>query len=1532
MKSHRVWLAPIFAVVFSGIVAQTASAESIFAGPNTDMICAGKDFKKCDPGSTKQNEPSCAVSTRNPNTIFCGVNDYRNVQWMRALTGVDGQPFLSWLGSFDGGTTFQGGLIPGCPEPDPFCDGAPAIKGMPQASDPTIASGPFGVFAYTGIANNSATNTGVVFAGIWVDDNNPSKINQNTLRHVRTVALDINTGGTGQFQDKPWSHIDIFRANDPGSIFIPGKGNVPDQTLPFGRIYAVWSTFVGSSNSSQIKISSSIDGGATWGNPTKLSAGGLVQGSIIVVDPLSGTVAIFWRQFKTSSQPNAIMGSISTNKGKSFSKEFVVALIDPFDQGTNLAGVVSPTFSPLNPPAIRVTTFPTAAVSVDYGSAGGTLAPATPPVSRIHVAWAERKGPFSTINGVPTTQRDSRIVMSTIRLDASGNLVGTWSTPIPVDTPSPTSYNPGGLDAFGRLSAHGHQFFPAMKPTSVGGRVSIVYHDLHDDSTQGQLQCPGGITSCKLSDRIEVRVPVGDLPACPEKVYTSYLADGVPVGLASSCSTKLLKKHYGETRLSLFAPSDTPTMSSARLSQFTFGSPTSEGTVTPRQSTYEPYNNLLFATDASGISHAAFHGDYTALAGAPLFVPNPSPTSASDLWVYNINPVYTNAISDSPIKNIANNAVVDYAAWTSNRLLQLPPRTLACTLSPTVDGIVGTKNQETFMARATNGPFLTTGRTASPLDGALRALTVNVHNPTNNPKTVQLKVLPPVHPVTKLPVATATASFLRENSSQTVLCATVERRSTLSRTIFATSPKVFIGATPVNAQVVVQVQEGNFTAGDGLCTRGFNATSGFSSFVVFNPDPYNAGSTSDLLPEVTSLGTGDHVVTNVDPLNDNNTSPLTLTAFTSEDFTNLAFGSEDFTNEDFINEDFINEDFINEDFTNEDFINEDFINEDFINEDFTNEDFINGAVQDVTTQVTNSGSTDVTSNIKLLKKLTNLCTSSGGPLKCQLLVHSLSVKPVAKSCTIKQSKKSVLRTNIRNPKFEDFTNTNIVDTLQTVQVQNSDSNNVILTLKPKETLKVTLRLIDRDKTHFCALPGAPPPPNCIDLRNDAKPVPATQSASAGTKVTPLIIIGLTEPTGTIGQAYSSAGQVIGALPGTTWCVSSDGVICAANPSALLPPSLSLDASSGTISGTPTNRVTTSGFFPFTLIATGPSTNPQVDKQGTSITINKAPTTISISPSPSSSVVGQPVTVNLTVLPTLSGTPYTGTATLTSNDGTIFTCTPLSAAGASSCSGTFATAGTKTLTAAYSGDNNFLGSSASASYSVAKANTTITVSDTPDPSIVNGPVTVSFVITANPPYSPLPAFTGTVSVSGFGSSCTATLPATNCALTPTTVGSGNITATYNGDSNFNSSPPGTASHTVVYNFIGTSFADGGYWGSKNMGAAVPFAWELTDFNGAVISDMTSLVLMTAVFNGAAPANGICNPSTASLIPPATLFSAPNGSTGQSSFRFQPPNFLFNWDTSVRPIDPATNALTGIGCYTVNLQLKDATVKQTGVRLF
>jgi predicted outer membrane repeat protein len=223
--------------------------------------------------------------------------------------------------------------------------------------------------------------------------------------------------------------------------------------------------------------------------------------------------------------------------------------------------------------------------------------------------------------------------------------------------------------------------------------------------------------------------------------------------------------------------------------------------------------------------------------------------------------------------------------------------------------------------------------------------------------------------------------------------------------------------------------------------------------------------------------------------------------------------------------------------------------------------------------------------------------------------------------------------------------------------------------------------------------------------------------------------------------------------------------------------------------------TTSG--PRTLTATylGDSNYETSTSSGASHTVNAASTSTSITSNlPNGSVTGQPVVVTYSVAVT-GGGAGTPTGNVTVTDGAGDSCSASVAAG--QCTITPLSAGTLTLVATYAGDANF-GTSASAgtSQTVAKANTTATLlTHTPDPSFVGQSVAVTYSIAVSAPGSGTP--TGNVIVSDGVDFCTGTVAQGGCNITLTTAGSRSLTATYQGDANYNASlasPP--VGHTVI----------------------------------------------------------------------------------------------------------------------------------------
>jgi hypothetical protein len=200
-------------------------------------------------------------------------------------------------------------------------------------------------------------------------------------------------------------------------------------------------------------------------------------------------------------------------------------------------------------------------------------------------------------------------------------------------------------------------------------------------------------------------------------------------------------------------------------------------------------------------------------------------------------------------------------------------------------------------------------------------------------------------------------------------------------------------------------------------------------------------------------------------------------------------------------------------------------------------------------------------------------------------------------------------------------------------------------------------------------------------------------------------------------------------------------------------------------------------------------------------VTQGSTTTSItSRNPSTSVVGQAVTVNydINITPPGAGS-LTGSVTV--SDGAGGTCTGgiNAGTGVGNCQITFSAAGSPSLTATYSGNANFQGSTSSAvSHTVNRANTTINITqDDPEPSVAGSGVTVHWQLTVSSPGAGTPTGTVTVTMNGGEpATCSAPVADGQCALSPapTVTGSRTITATYSGDGNFNGDSD-TEPHTV-----------------------------------------------------------------------------------------------------------------------------------------
>src|SRR5215831_14704826 len=141
--------------LLAGLVwAQAAWAQGPTPGQNVNMV-SGTKWPGGDPFLERQNEPSLAVSMRNPVHLLAGANDYRSVDIPNPNSPDErGDAWLGVFKSFDGGATWGSTLLAGYPQDQSAAGMASPLHGLSTAADPTVRAGTNGLFYYSGIAYN----------------------------------------------------------------------------------------------------------------------------------------------------------------------------------------------------------------------------------------------------------------------------------------------------------------------------------------------------------------------------------------------------------------------------------------------------------------------------------------------------------------------------------------------------------------------------------------------------------------------------------------------------------------------------------------------------------------------------------------------------------------------------------------------------------------------------------------------------------------------------------------------------------------------------------------------------------------------------------------------------------------------------------------------------------------------------------------------------------------------------------------------------------------------------------------------------------------------------------------------------------------------------------------------------------------------------------------------------------------------------------------------------------------------------------
>lgn len=265
--------------------------------------------------------------------------------------------------------------------------------------------------------------------------------------------------------------------------------------------------------------------------------------------------------------------------------------------------------------------------------------------------------------------------------------------------------------------------------------------------------------------------------------------------------------------------------------------------------------------------------------------------------------------------------------------------------------------------------------------------------------------------------------------------------------------------------------------------------------------------------------------------------------------------------------------------------------------------------------------------------------------------------------------------------------------------------------------------------------------------------------------------------------------------------------------------------------------------------------------------------ISCSPNPVS------INSNTTCTATESGNSESGsTITWSVTAGGTGTFTPSSCAipsgNNSSCSVTYKPTSAPTGSQMIRGTSSKNGTSGSTTLTVNRLTPTVQITSKSPPSSVTGQgVTVSFSVTGQSG-QPNPTGNVTITISGSSANCTGTLapgnPSTgSCSLTPTTVGSQTLTATYNSDGVYNAAT-GTASYIVAKASTTTTLASSA--NPSVFGQSVTFTASVSAISpgsgtatGAVTFKDGSSTLGTGTLNGSGQATFSTSSLTASGSP-------------------------------------------------------------------
>jgi hypothetical protein len=1194
----------IVSALMLSLFAQSALAQSPSAGPNVNMV-SGTDWTTGDPFLQRQNEPSVAVSTRNPSHLLAGANDYRSVDFEQLFGATNGEQTAdAWLGvfkSFDGGATWKSTLFPGFPADSSTAGRSSPLFGLQAAADPIVRAGTNGMFYYAGIAFNRNSNVGKVFVARFIDNNNkengdPTKLQTpglltavsptDPIRYLGTNA--VQSGTSTQFLDKPWLAVDVPRGTATCTIsFTNPDGTTGSQTIPASNVYLTFSDFVNGGTQSMILFTRSTNCGATWSTPIALSPLAVNQGSVIAVaPPIPGTesllppvVYVAWRRFGSGRTPGAIMMAESFNGGASFTPAFV-SYTFPLACNTNPTGTGCPFDQGITQTSFRTNAYPALAADT---------------TARMYLAWSQRQA-----NG------DARIVVQ----------VGVVGIPFPPPVPVDNGFV---LDDFGNpfpvLSGRGHQVMPSL--TFNAGKLMLIYYDLRQDHTLGRFTALPD-----LSGYSESRLFEGELPGDSAAVFNPWIDDaGFPPTFPLTTRRHTLDLQGSQASPRSLLDLRVPAFTNFRIAHYQFGFDPASNPYSADQLEVNPPNLPMFQ-----LGHAPFMGDYIDVAGATPFV------FKGGRWHFNTDssngqPVFHAAWTDN--RNVRPPANLDWTQYTPPYSLSNPAGGTVSKFDPTKTTLVcnpnfvASRNQDIYTARIAPGLIVSVPGNQKPLGNVpgtstllQRAFSVVVQNTSNAVKTFRLTIAnqPLLANGSVDPLGQATFRQLPPTPTVIVADVPVNPLSSASSTVFVKSQ---------NPTATVQVNVQEITQPGGPVVSG-----GLTGTAIINPDPTTPAIINPDNPSVGNPSVGNSEVYNPSVGNPSVGNPSVGNAtLLNPSIGNPSVGNPSVGNPSVGNPSVGNQAIATA--LNPSVGNPSIGNPSIGNPSIGNPSIGNQSVTDASYDLTNNGNTTATYNVRLFGS-----SPISSTLKLQLIlnkVYYLNQPGGTDPCTLEVQPTNVILSNIPNPPI-------VIDPSQlgNPSVGNPSVGNATVAVPPGETVQITLRIS----------PGSNLPPLTAaqvqsQVLNNVTPVVVAQAINTTdlgitNPQPPLSLTILTKslPSAPTNGAYSQQLVAIGGVvnpltPPYTWSLVGNSV---------LPSGLNL-SSSGVISGTPT----TGGLFNFTVQVADAATPAHTVNQALSIFV-VAPLVFT-PPALQTATVGQAFTEDLSTFTSGGVQPYSYTVTV-----------------------------------------------------------------------------------------------------------------------------------------------------------------------------------------------------------------------------------------------------------------------------------------------